>query len=232
MQFLTVLPIFARTSAPGAAAIFFPLVGAFLGAAAGALFLVVQKLFDPSIAALIAIAGLIGITGALHEDGLADAADAFRSGRSREKIMAIMKDSRIGVYGSLALIISFALRWQSLMRLQVNAILGLTSSLAVSRSSLVLLAFFTPAIGEGLGASFTSLLSARTIAVVLAQTLLFALLCGWRGVLMLTASGLVIVLARAYFLRRLGGVNGDCLGAVCQAVETINLMILAWRHFS
>ena len=232
VQFLTLLRIFVPTSAPGEAAVFFPLVGALLGAAAGALFLLAQRFFNSSIAALIAIATLIAITGALHEDGLADAADAFRSGRSREKIMAIMKDSRIGVYGALALIVSFALRWQALMRFQVNAISGLVVSLAVSRSALVLLAFCTPAIGEGLGASFTNLLSARIVAAVLAQALALSFLCGWRGVLILFTSGLTIVLARSYFLRRLGGVNGDCLGAVCQAVETVNLMVLAWRHSS
>lgn len=232
VQFLTVLPISASTSASGEAAIFFPLVGALLGAAGGALFLVAQRVFDSSIAALIAIAGLISLTGALHEDGLADAADAFRSGRSREKILAIMKDSRIGVYGALALIVSVALRWQSLMRLQVHVIAGLVAALALSRSALVLLAFFTPSIGEGLGASFASFLSVKTVTAVLAQALVFALPCRWRGILMLLTSALTIALARFYFLRRLGGVNGDCLGATCQVVETVNLMVLAWRHFS
>ena len=232
MQFLTLLPITVPTSGPGEAAVFFPLVGALLGTIAGVLFLMAQRFFDPSIAALIAIAGLIGMTGALHEDGLADVADAFRAGRSREKIMAILKDSRIGVYGALALIVSFTLRWQSLIRFQVNVILGLAASLAVSRSALVLLAFSTPAVGEGLGASFTSFLSARTAAAVLAQALLFAFLCGWRGILILFTSGLAIVLARSYFVRRLGGANGDCLGATCQVVETMSLMVLAWQHSS
>jgi adenosylcobinamide-GDP ribazoletransferase len=232
VQFLTVLPISVPTSAPGEAAGFFPLVGALLGTAAGALYLIAKSFFGPSIAALIAIGGLISMTGALHEDGLADVADALRAGRSREKMMAILKDSRIGVYGALALIISFAVRWQSLVRIQGNVILGMAVSLAVSRSVLVLLAYFTPAIGAGLGASFTSFLSAKTVMMVLAQALLFTILCGWRGVLILFTSGFTIALARSYFLRRLGGVNGDCLGAACQAVETVNLMVLAWRHSS
>jgi adenosylcobinamide-GDP ribazoletransferase len=232
LQFLTVLPILGRTSAPGEAATFFPIVGALLGAAAGALFLMTQRFLGPSLAAFIAVAGLIGITGALHEDGLADVADAFRAGRSRERIMTILKDSRIGVYGALALIVSFGLRWQSLISCRVNAVLGLAASLALSRSVLVVLAFATPVAGEGLGASFTNFLSARIVAAVLVQALLYPLLCGWRGVPMVLASGLVVLLARSYFLRRLGGVNGDCLGATCQAAETVNLMVLAWRHSS
>lgn len=229
-QFLTVLPLPSHTSSPGEAAIFFPLVGAFLGGAAGILFLIAQVVFNSSLAALIAIASLIGITGALHEDGLADVADAFRAGRSRERIMTILKDSRIGVYGALALIVSCTLRWQALAASQVNVVLGLAASLAVSRSSLVLLAFHTPVAGEGLGASFKIFLSSGVVRIVLAQALFSAFLCGWRGILIILASGLVMVLARSYFCRRLGGVNGDCLGATCQAVETVNLVMLAWRH--
>ncbi len=232
LQFLTVLPISVPTSAPGEAAVFFPLVGALLGAAGGAVFLIAQELLDPSLAALIAIAGLIGMTGALHEEGLADVADAVRAGRSRERMIAILKDSRIGAYGALALIVSFALRWQSLISIQVNVVGGLAASLAVSRSVLVLLAFFTPSIGEGLGASFKNFLSARVVLAVTAQALLCSFLCGWRGVFILFASGLTTLLARSYFLRRLGGLNGDCLAATCQAAETVNLMVLAWRHSS
>jgi adenosylcobinamide-GDP ribazoletransferase len=146
--------------------------------------------------------------------------------------MAILKDSRIGVYGALALMISILLRWQALVSAQINVAFGLASSLAISRAALVVLAFITPPVGEGLGASFVRFLSARIVAVVLAQALFFAGFCGWRGMAMLVGSGLVVALAHLYFLRRLGGVNGDCLGATCQAVETVNLMVLAWRHSS
>ena len=232
VQFLTVFPILGRTTAPGKAAVFFPLIGAILGCVAGALFLALQRLFDSSIAGLVAVAALIGMTGALHEDGLADCADALRAGRSREKMMAILKDSRIGTYGAVALIVFVALRWQAIMRLTGNVMLDLTASLALSRSAIVLMAFCTPAAGEELGAAFTSLLSRRTVAAIAAQALLFALLCGRRGALILPASVITFVLARSYFLRRLGGVNGDCLGATCQMVETVNLLVLAWRHSS
>lgn len=232
LQFLTLLPIRAETTAPGEAAVFFPLVGALLGAAASVLFVMTQPLWGSSLAALLAVAALVGMTGALHEDGLADVADAFRAERSRERIMAILKDSRIGVYGALALALSILLRWQALLSPQINVAFALSSSLAISRAALVVLAFLTPSVGEGLGASFVRFLSTRIVAVVLAQALFFAAFCGWRGVAMLVGSGLVVALARSYFLRRLGGVNGDCLGATCQAVETVNLMVLAWRHSS
>src|SRR4051794_5626236 len=136
------------------------------------MFLIAQRFLSSSIAALLAISGLVAMTGALHEDGLADVADAFRAGRSRERIMIILKDSRIGAYGALALIVSFALRWQSLVGFQVNAALGLAVSLAVSRSVLVLLAFLAPSVGAGLGVSFASFLSERIVVAVLAQAVL------------------------------------------------------------
>lgn len=232
LQFLTLAPIRRETTHPGEAAVFFPLIGALLGATAGLVFYAAQSFWGSSLAAMLAIITLAGMTGGLHEDGLADVADAFRAGRSRERIMAILKDSRIGVYGALALIVSFALRWQALLSSQVNAVLALTASLAVSRSVLVLLASVTPVAGEGLGASFAGFLSVKVVVAVLVQAVLFAAFCSWRGAGMLLASGLVVVVARLYFLRRLGGVNGDCLGAACQIAETVNLMILAWRHSS
>ena len=72
------------------------------------------RVFPPSIAALLALGLVILVTGALHEDGLADMFDAFRAGRSPEKIQAILKDSRIGVYGAVALTMTLLLRWQAI----------------------------------------------------------------------------------------------------------------------
>src|SRR4051794_11318327 len=112
-QFLTIVP--ARSSAsPAGGAAFFPLIGAGIGAAAGALEIAASRLFPPAIAALFALLFLVTITGAPHEDGLADVFDAFRAGRSPQRIQAILKDSRIGVYGALALLIVTLLRWQSM----------------------------------------------------------------------------------------------------------------------
>jgi len=113
MQFLTVVPA-TSPEPPAAGAIFFPLVGALIGAAAGAVYVGAIRLFPTSIAALFALLFLIMITGALHEDGLADVFDAFRAGRSPERIHIILKDSRIGTFGGLALAISVLLRWQSM----------------------------------------------------------------------------------------------------------------------
>src|SRR5262245_13968406 len=96
VQFLTVLPVPGKTAPPARSAIFFPLVGAWLGWMGATIFLFLRAVFPLELAALAAVAFWIVVTGALHEDGLADVADAFRAGRSADRILAILKDSRIG----------------------------------------------------------------------------------------------------------------------------------------
>ena len=212
------------------AALYFPAIGAALGAVTG----VVLSLFEPHlgapIASLIALTILLLLTGALHEDGLADVADACRAGRSRETILRILKDSRIGTYGTLALIASFLLRWQALSRMRVNPVLGLIAALALSRTALVALAVVSPPVGDGLGASFIrDLPRPSAYGAILLGALLALLAAHFSGLIMIGFTALITAGARSYFLRRIGGVNGDCLGATCQIVETINLLISAWQ---
>jgi adenosylcobinamide-GDP ribazoletransferase len=231
LQFLTVLPVRGNTATPGQAAMFFPVTGALLGASAGVVFLLASAGFGRSIAGLLSVAWLMLATGCLHEDGLADVADAVRAGRSREKILMILKDSRIGAYGALALVVSVALRWQGLAASGINPVWGLAAALALSRAALVVLAAIAPSIGDGLGSAFATEFSRPVLVTVIAQAVMISLVAAWTySIAMVLATTVVILLARAWFLRRLGGVNGDCLGATCQAVETVNLVILAWRH--
>jgi adenosylcobinamide-GDP ribazoletransferase len=233
LQFLTVVPVPGATASPGESAVFFPSTGALIGASSGALFLAFAYGLGRPVSALLALAWLIVITGCLHEDGLADVADAVRAGRSREKMMAILKDSRIGAYGALALIVTTAIRWQALAQTNVNAVLGMTAAVALSRTSLVALAGIAPASGEGMGVAFARCCSRGLVLFTAAQAVVIALLVDLRyGAVMILASALIVILARAYFIRRLGGVNGDCLGATCLAVETTNMVILAWHRFS
>ena len=230
VQFLTIVPLRRAAASSGTSAVFFPLVGAFLGASTGAILVLCSKAVATPVAAMIALIYLVAVTGCLHEDALADVADAFRSGRSRERIMLVLKDSRIGSYGGVALALSLMLRWQALAAIRVNPVLGLAGALALSRASLVALGATTPAAGEGLGRTFVEQLSQPPMYGAVAQAVALAFLAGWRnGVIMIVASTLVVAAAHAWFLARLGGVNGDCLGATCQVVEMINLLILAWR---
>src|ERR1700742_1434222 len=107
LQFLTILPIGFQGAPTSQSAVFFPLVGALLGAVAGGVCAATEKGLGRSLAALLAIGCLAVLTGFLHEDASADVADAFRVGRSPERIMLVLKDSRIGSYGGAALGLSF-----------------------------------------------------------------------------------------------------------------------------
>ena len=230
LQFLTVIPVRRHTPASGSGAVFFPILGALLGLSAAGVLSLFDSHLGHSLGALLATGWLMLITGCLHEDGLADVADAFRAGRSREKIMLILKDSRIGTYGGIALLLSSLLRWQAFAQCGLDPWRALPAVLALSRTSMVVLAHTAPPVGEGLGREFASACTRVVTMMALAQALALSSLTGWRwAVAMILASGLTILLARLYFLRRLGGVNGDCLGATCVLVETVNLVILAWR---
>jgi adenosylcobinamide-GDP ribazoletransferase len=233
-QFLTVLPIPGNTSSPAEAAVFFPLTGAMLGAFAGILAKYASLAFGRSLGSLLALASLLCISGGLHEDGLADVADAIRAGRSRERMLEILKDSRIGAYGAGALIVSFLLRWQSIENMTVPLIAGLCVALGLSRASMVIMASSTAPVGAGLGQAFAAGCHKGTVLVALLQCALLLAGLGWYGgwrhaVALAAVYAAVIAAARAWFLRRLCGVNGDCLGATCAATETAALLVMAWR---
>ena len=197
--------------------------------AAGVVFVAANAGFGRSIAGFLSVAWLLFATGCLHEDGLADVADAVRAGRSRERILTILKDSRIGAYGALALIVSVALRWQS-MAVACKSGVRISCRPGAFTQRPRCPGCLHGSIGNGLGSAFAAEISepgdyghptggGYRVACGLD-------LCPRND----SGKHSYDLLARAWFLRRLGGVNGDCLGATCQAVETVNLVILAWRH--
>ena len=159
IRFLTILPVRGGDAPPGRAAAFFPLVGAMLGAAGAGVYLLTAKAFSVSIAALATVAFWIAISGILHEDGLADVADAVRAGRSRERVLSILKDSRIGTYGAIAILLSVLARWQALEYLATPRVLAtLIAAQAVPRAAMVAMAWVSRPAGSGLGYALASTL--------------------------------------------------------------------------
>ena len=151
LQFLTVLPIRRSTCAPGEAAAYFPLVGALVGLAAAGAHTLLAYVVAPSINALIAVLIMVLLTGALHEDGLADCADAFGGSRPPDKILAILKDSRIGTFGALALIFSISLRSQAIAQTGSHLWETLAAAGALSRAAQVGLGWISRPAGDGSG---------------------------------------------------------------------------------
>jgi adenosylcobinamide-GDP ribazoletransferase len=228
VQILTAVPLAGRPAAPGHSALFFPLVGAALGAAIGTLLEGVRYGLPFTIAALLALAALVLLTGGLHDDGFADVADACRAYRPPEKILTILKDSRVGAHAALALTLVTLIRWQALSSIVVDPVPVLAAGLAVSRGTIVAMVWTTPPAGSGLGRALADTLTTPIAMLALLQTVLLAFLGGVAGAVFLLCGAILIVLgARVYFLRRIGGFTGDCLGATVIVFETYSFLVFA-----
>jgi adenosylcobinamide-GDP ribazoletransferase len=167
------------------------------------------------------------LTGGLHEDGLADVTDALRRYRTRQRILEILQDSRVGAHGALALVFSVTIRWQALAELEGDIWLRVPAACGIARASMVLLAAVSRPAGDGLGAAFIQSLPRSSAWFVGIMAVFLAALAGWPAGAFLIAANLAVGSAlRAWFHARLGGVTGDCLGFTCQVSEALNLTIL------
>jgi adenosylcobinamide-GDP ribazoletransferase len=164
---------------------------------------------------------MLAVTGAFHEDGLADTADGFGGGRTQARKLEIMRDSRIGSYGTLALILSIVVRIAAVGALPVGrAVPLLLAAGAVSRAAMLLPMSLPPARTDGLGRSLGRVpWPSRLIAVAIALTVALACLpwlLALEAMLLAGAAGAAI---SVYARRRIGGQTGDVLGAACVIAE-------------
>lgn len=206
----------------------FPLVGVGIGAL-GALGHGLATLlgWSPVLAAITAIAVMILATGALHEDGLADTADGLGSDRPAQVALAIMRDSRIGTYGALALGLVTAARIVALASISGPAS-GLIVAAALSRGAVAIVMHQLPPArpdGQSAAAGRPAAAGAAT-AAVLPAALALALLGPSVSVAVLLAAAGVLWPGMLWLRRRLGGQTGDTLGAAQQAVELAVLLVL------
>ncbi|HML15931.1 MAG TPA: adenosylcobinamide-GDP ribazoletransferase, partial [Bryobacteraceae bacterium] len=141
---------------------------------------------------------------------------------------------RIGTYGAVAIVLSFLLRWQAIEHLAGwPGIEIFIASQAVPRAAMVALGWVSRPAGAGLGFAFSSTLTTGAALFAIAQGILAALLCGLRPAIVIAGISYVTVrAARWYFYRRLGGVNGDCLGATEQILEILVLVLFSCRACS
>ncbi len=245
LQFLTRLPIpswvgFEPAWLARCAPYFVP-VGALVGALSGAVLWAACWLWSPAIAVGLAMAAGVYITGGFHEDGLADTCDGLGGAVTREKALAIMKDSRLGSYGALGLVLVLGLKAATLVSLAQQdpalAALALVWSQALSRALPVVLMAMLPYAGDVEHAKAKPLAGGVTRGD-LALTLAFAALAcvgllTWRPELApelgraLLAAGALLLWMRGWLARRLGGYTGDTLGASQQLGELALLLGLA-----
>jgi adenosylcobinamide-GDP ribazoletransferase len=225
-QFLTRIPLPSIAFEPDAlsrAIKFFPVVGLVVGFGAVAVEkLLISHLSRPMVA-LVLLVYLVMITGCLHEDGLADIADGFGGGWTKDQILTILKDSRIGAYGATALALSLLARYLLLASLPLEHFAAyIVSAQILCRWTSLPLSYFLPPArqGEGQGARIARLTSLPSLIFGSAFTLaivVFAL--RWSAVAPLLIATVVVVLSGWLCMRKLGGMTGDCFGATNQLTE-------------
>jgi len=222
----------------GAAARYFPLAGIIVGATAALVYGSAIYVFAPGVAILLSMSATLLLTGALHEDGLADCCDAFGGGRAPADVLRIMRDSRIGAFGAIGIMMALMLKWQTLMSLTMQApsdiaitmIAAHAASRTAAMSYLITFDYVQP-IGKAKPVAQRMRLPAALIAAMLGLPWLFWQ--GWRfGIAALSILGMLRFAIGRGFMRRLGGYTGDCLGFAQQIFElAIYLVAAAWNLF-
>ncbi|MCG6859434.1 MAG: adenosylcobinamide-GDP ribazoletransferase [Salaquimonas sp.] len=208
---------------------YFPLVGLVIGICVAFLWVVAASLTPAMVAAGLAIAAGVILTGGLHEDGLADCADGLGA-REREKVLEIMRDSRTGSYGAAAIVFSIGLRWAALATLLTGAgVLALVIAHAVSRAAIAIaLRFSTYARREGTGSLVADGISTEQGLVAAGIALSIAILLGGvAGILAWLAGFAAAAIVLIIMERRIGGYTGDVLGAMQQLAEIAAMVTLA-----
>jgi adenosylcobinamide-GDP ribazoletransferase len=236
LTFLTVFPWpRLREVTPGdltRSLFWYPWVGALLGLIYWGAGGVLIRFFLPPAAAALLLLLTVLLTRGLHLDGLADTVDGLGGGRTPEERLAIMKDSRLGAFGAVSLVLVLLLKFaflQTLLSLTMARSLILFP--LISRWGLVLLASLAPYArpGGGLGQAMTEGATTRLIAGATVSALVLSFLAGgMRGPLILGLAGLGVWALSWYSRRTLGGITGDVYGAAAELLETLVLGSLAF----
>ena len=208
---------------------YFPLVGCLVGLVAAATWWVAYPLFGPLLASGLSLAATLLLTGAFHEDGFADVCDGFGGGYGRERVLEIMRDSRVGAFGAIGVFVLLGLKWQAVAAVPpLMCPLVLVVAHALSRATAISLLVTLPYVRE-------ESVKAKPLATRLSwPRFTVALVSGLAPLCLLPGRGWWVlapllvtrwVLAR-WFVQRIGGYTGDCLGATQQVAEVVAYLAL------
>jgi cobalamin 5'-phosphate synthase/cobalamin synthase len=230
LAFLTRIPVREADATPeaiGRSTSLFPLVGAALGVVNLLVLWIVRRLLPSTLTATVmALTGIL-LTGALHFDGLADMADGFGGGRTRDDVLRIMRDHHIGTYGAIALVLTLLSQVVAIASLIERDIAGRAVIIAptVSRWAMVVLAWRLPYARPeeaGLGRALTDHVRDRDVWGSTSLVLVIAVVvAGWSGIVSLGVTAMLTAGLGLVCWRRIGGLTGDTLGADAVLCETI-----------
>lgn len=237
-QFLTRVPLPGGMNRPDpdrtllrAAVVYFPLVGGLVGAFTGGVVWAALLVWPPVVAVALGLVAEALLTGAFHEDAVADCCDGLGGGWTRDDVLRIMKDSRVGSFGALGLTLAVLLRGGCLLSVATGEMLAaVAASAAVGRWACLLLMTTSPPAPDrdGSARGVGERIGWRELAVGSLLALPGVAACGWaaplRTVLGVAAVAVVSILWAGYIRRRIGGMTGDCLGCGCYLGQCVFLL--------
>ena len=230
LQFLTALPLGRpRPFDPRGIVANFPLAGLAVGLLLALFDLAASALWPTVVVSALDVILLAAVTGALHLDGLADAADGLYGRRERAAMLAIMKDSRVGAMGLVAVVCVLLAKTAALGHIDHGRFLALLIVPAYARASMIFGMRFVPyARGEdGTGSAFFETPLAALDLRYLAIPVFFSLFLGWRGVLLNLVFAAATAALIALYRKKLGGITGDMLGAMAEIMEAALLLAVS-----
>jgi len=230
LQFLTIIPFGkSATYDPKGMIPFFPIVGLFIGGLLSIFDYVALKFWPSPVTAVLDVVLLVIITAALHLDGLGDTADGVLGHRSREKALVIMKDSRIGVMGLVAIVCTLAVKWAGLMHFDDYRMLLLVLVPAYSRSAMIFgirfLEYGRPDGGTGYD-FFNEPLKLSAFQWLLIPVIL-SIFLGWKGIWLNLIFTLLTMTIIFYYKKRMGCITGDMLGAMTEITESLLFLFVS-----
>jgi len=231
---LTVLPLPRRfhqcdEKNMAASVVYFPFVGLFVGVSLAGLAYFLKVILSPLVLAAVLLFVLVMFTGGLHLDGVADLADGLGAGGSPERMLAVMKESQVGAFGVIALVLVLLLKFSLFFEIiDKGRWLDFVLMALLSRWAMVLAAFLGkyPRV-TGTGLVFIGQISSAQILMATGFTVLFSgLILGISGFGAMALAGLTTVSFVSYLTRRLGGITGDVLGTLNEKVEILVMLFL------
>ena len=226
LSFYTRLPVSRNldyTQLPQAA-VYLPMVGWLVGTLTGLSFYLASLCWDQTTAIIVSIICGVLLTGAFHEDGFADVCDGFGGGYGKERILEIMKDSQIGTYGGLGLVLLVALKISTLGAMPTSAIpLALFAGHSLSRFSPLILMhrYEYTRVGNSKSEAAVYKPTAKELLFPVSIALIPLFLLPLNTLLAIPIMLLIILSLGRYFYQHIGGYTGDCLGASQQVAEVV-----------
>ena len=230
IQFLTILPLGKpKIFDPKGMIPFFPIVGLILGGLVLIFDRAAMRLWSEPVVAMLDVILLVVLTGAFHLDGLGDAADGLFGHRSKEEALAVMKDSRIGVMGLVAIVCGLSIKWCGIMELQAHRSLLLVIIPAYARGGMIFgirfLEYGRP--NGGTGHPFFGNRLKISAFCGLFVTLLRSLFLGWRCVWLNLVYAIITTAILLYYKKRIKCITGDMLGAMVEIFESALFLLVS-----